>query len=88
MNAILSKINLFNLQKKYWNNYILEPDGRKRIIDPNCRTVYLKIKFFSLFVKRCVIIPYMLRQPTLSYSEESRGELKQVKKNHRSYEDM
>lgn len=30
--AILSEISLFNLKKKYWVNYILETDERKRMI--------------------------------------------------------
>lgn len=52
------------------------------------RTAHLKMTFYSVFMKRCVIIPYTFRQPTLNYSEERRGEIKQIKKKHRQYEHM
>lgn len=44
--------------------------------------------FYSVFMKRCVIITHAFRQPTLNYSEERRGEIKHIKKKHRQYEDI
>lgn len=44
--------------------------------------------FYSVFMKRCVIISHAFRQPTLNYPEERRGEIKHIKKKHRQYEDI